>query len=133
MAYHTSAACHHLLPVRQSVCSPRRPRNQKKKIPGFIRQWPALPRFGIFLTVSVLPVPHVDDIDRYVVTRVDTLSGFYGIAQYRGFRDEPSFQIDEVVTKITELEFRLRPDVAGLIANQLKDQSARLTHVYVSG
>ena len=83
--------------------------------------------------MSVLPVPHVDDIDRYVVTRIDTLSGFYGIAQYRGFRDEPSFQIDEVVTKITELEFRLRPDGAGLIASQLRDQSARFTHVYVSG
>jgi KUP system potassium uptake protein len=101
--------------------------------PGFIRQWPALPRFGIFLTVSVLPVAHVEDADRYVVTRVDTLSGFYGVAQYRGFRDEPSFHIDEIVTKINELEVRLRPDRAGLIASQLRDQSVRLTHVYVSG
>jgi KUP system potassium uptake protein len=96
---------------------------------GFIRQWPALPRFGIFLTVSVLPVAHVDDTDRYVVTRVDTLSGFYGVAQYRGFRDEPSFHIDEIITKISELEVRLRPDRAGLIASQLREQSVRLTHV----
>jgi KUP system potassium uptake protein len=82
--------------------------------------------------VSVLPVAHVDDIDRYVVTRVDTLSGFYGVAQYQGFRDEPSFHIDEIITKINELEFRLRPDQAGLITSQLREQSVRLTHVYVS-
>ena len=102
-------------------------------MPGFVRQWPALPRFGIFLTVSVLPVAHVEDMDRYVVTRVDTISGFYGVAQYRGFRDEPSFHIDEIITKISELEVRLRPDRAGLIASQLREQSVRLTHVYVSG
>lgn len=99
---------------------------------GFIRQWPALPRFGIFLTVSVLPVAHVEDVDRYVVSRIDSLSGFYGVAQYRGFRDEPSFQIDEIVTKINEIELRLQPDGAELIASQLRDQSTRLTHVYVS-
>jgi KUP system potassium uptake protein len=83
--------------------------------------------------VSVLPVAHVDDVDRYVVNRVDTLSGFYGVLQYRGFRDEPSIHIDEIVTKISELEGRLRPDTAGLITSQLRDQAARLTHVYVSG
>jgi KUP system potassium uptake protein len=101
--------------------------------PGFIRQWPALPRFGIFLTVSVLPVAHVDDVDRYVVSRVDSLAGFYRVAQYQGFRDEPSFQINEIVTKIKELELRLRPDGAERIASQLRDQTPRLTHVYVSG
>jgi KUP system potassium uptake protein len=83
--------------------------------------------------VSVLPVAHVDDMDRYVVNRVDSLSGFYGVLQYRGFRDEPSIHIDEIVTKISELEGRLRPDTAGLIISQLRDQAARLTHVYVSG
>lgn len=83
--------------------------------------------------MSVLPVAHVDDADRYVVARVDTLSGFYGIAQYRGFRDEPTFNIDEIITKISELEVRQGPDAAGLITNQLREHSTRLTHVYVLG
>ena len=83
--------------------------------------------------MSVLPVAHVEDVDHYVVTCVNSLSGFYDIAQYRGFRDEPSFHIDEIVMKINKLEFHLRPDRAGLIASQLRNQSARLTHVYVSG
>lgn len=83
--------------------------------------------------MSVLPVAHVEDVDRYVLSRVDSLPGFYGVAQYRGFRDEPSFHVDEIVTKINELEFRLGPDGAGLIASQLRDHSVRPTHVYVSG
>jgi KUP system potassium uptake protein len=71
-------------------------------------------------------------VDRYVVTRVDSLPGFYGIAQYLGFRDEPSLDVDEIVTKINELEIRLGHDGAELIVSQLKDHSLRPTHVYVS-
>lgn len=100
--------------------------------PGFIRQWPALPRFGIFLTVSVLPVPRVEDVDRYVVSRVDSLPGFYGVSQYLGFREDPSLHIEEIVTKINELEVRRGREGAGLITSQLMDHSLRPTHVYVS-
>lgn len=125
--------CHRLSSVRQLVFSCQ-PRNQKQlpTIPGFIRQWPALPRFGIFLTVSVLPVAYVEQVDRYVITRVESLPGFYGVAQYLGFRDEPSLDVDEIVTKINELEIRLGHDGAELIVGQLKDHSLRPTHVYVS-
>lgn len=82
--------------------------------------------------MSVLPVAHVDDVDRYVVSRVDSLPGFYGVAQYRGFRDEPSLDVDEIVTKINEVEIRLGRDGAALVASQLRDHSLRPTHVYVS-
>jgi len=96
---------------------------------GFLRQWPSLPRFGIFLSVFVLPVAHVEDADRYVVGRIDSLPGFYGVAQYLGFRDTPEVHINEIVTKISELENRLGPDGAQRIVSQLVDQSRRPTHV----
>lgn len=82
--------------------------------------------------MSVLPVAHVEDVDRYVLSRVESLPGFYGVAQYLGFRDEPSLHVDEIVMKINELEVRLGHDGGGLIASQLKDHSLRPTHVYVS-
>jgi len=96
---------------------------------GFIRQWPALPHFGVFLTVSVLPVPRVQEEDRYVVDRVDSLPGFYGVAQYIGFRDEPALHVDEIVMKINELEVRRGPTSAGQIGNQLMEYSHKPTHV----
>ncbi|KAI9452350.1 potassium transporter [Lactarius psammicola] len=73
---------------------------------GFLRQWPSLPTFGVFLTTRVLPVPHVDEADRYVVSRVEVLPGFYGVAQYLGFRDEATLRIDEIVARVGELEGR---------------------------
>jgi hypothetical protein len=73
---------------------------------GFLRQWPSLPTFGIFLTTRVLPVPHVEHADRYVVSRVEVLPGFYGVAQYLGFRDEAALHFDEIVARVGELEER---------------------------
>jgi KUP system potassium uptake protein len=79
--------------------------------------------------VSVLPVPRVEDVDRYVVGRVDSLPGFYGVEQYIGFRDEPALYIDEIVTKISQLETRLDPVRAEQIMSQLGEYSRRPTHV----
>ncbi|KAI9441911.1 potassium transporter [Lactarius indigo] len=73
---------------------------------GFLRQWPSLPTFGVFLTTRVLPVPHVDEGDRYVVSRVEVLPGFYGVAQFLGFRDEAALRMDEIVARIGALEER---------------------------
>jgi KUP system potassium uptake protein len=76
-------------------------------------------------------VAHVQEEDRYVVGRVDSLPGFYGVAQYIGFRDESALHIDEIVMKINEVEARLEPTMAGQIRNQLMEYSGRPTHVYV--
>jgi hypothetical protein len=76
-------------------------------------------------------VAHVQEADRYVVGRVDSLLGFYSVAQYIGFRDEPSLQVDEIVLKINEVEARLGPNIAGQIGNHLMEYSRRPTHVYV--
>jgi KUP system potassium uptake protein len=67
-----------------------------------------------------------------VAHRVDTLAGFYAVAQYRGFRDGPQLRIDEIVTKIIEIESRPEPDGAQReqIVAQLRDLSRRPTHVY---
>ncbi|KAI9452283.1 potassium transporter [Lactarius psammicola] len=73
---------------------------------GFLRQWPSLPTFGVFLTTRVLPVPYVDDMDRYVVSRVEVLPGFYGVAQYLGFRDEAALRMNEIIARVGELEER---------------------------
>jgi len=95
----------------------------------FIRQWPALPRFGIFLTVYVLPMTHVKSGDRYQVGSIESLPGFYGVFECRGFRDEPAFDIDEIVMKIHELETRRGSDGTERITRLLMDHLRRPTHV----
>ena len=103
--------------------------------PGFLRQWPSLPAFGIFLTTRVLPVPHVEDADRYVVSRVEVLPGFYGVAQFLGFRDEAALHFDEIVARVAELEERYavreKHTDARHRVEQLLDLARRPTHVCV--
>ncbi|KAF8266790.1 potassium transporter [Lactarius quietus] len=100
---------------------------------GFLRQWPALPTFGVFLTTKVLPVPHVNSADRYVVSRVEVLPGFYGVAQYLGFRDQAALHMDEVIARIGEIEERYpdadRRAAARARIEQLVELARRPTHV----
>ncbi|KAH8984778.1 potassium transporter [Lactarius hatsudake] len=102
---------------------------------SFLRQWPSLPTFGVFLTTRVLPVPHVDDGDRYVVSRVDALPGFYGVMQYLGFRDETALHISNIVARIGELEERYAEVDASKLATvhrrvtQLQELARHPTHI----
>jgi len=100
---------------------------------GFLRQWPALPTFGVFLTTKVLPVPHVNDTDRYVVSSVEAIPGFYAVAQYLGFRDQAALRIDEVVARIRTIEERY-PDEERRAAGrarveQLAELARHPTHI----
>ncbi|KAI0060612.1 potassium transporter [Artomyces pyxidatus] len=96
---------------------------------SFIRQWPALPRFVIFLSVNVLPIGHVTLADRYVVDKIDTVPGFYGVSYYLGFRDEFEMQMDEIVKRLSALEARLNPTDAAELIKQLEAVASTSTHV----
>jgi hypothetical protein len=102
---------------------------------GFLRQWPSLPTFGVFLTTKVLPVPRVESADRYVVSRVEVLPGFFGVVQYLGFRDQAALHMDDIVARISALEER-HPDTDRRAAarariEQLEQLSRHPTHVCV--
>lgn len=90
----------------------------------------------MFLTTRVLPVPHVEDADRYVVSRVEALPGFYGVAQFLGFRDEAALRFDEIIARVGELEERhAYPDniaAARRRVEQLLELARHPTHVCVS-
>ncbi len=84
-------------------------------------------------------MPHVDEADRYVVSRVEVLPGFYGVAQYLGFRDEAALHINEIVARVGELEGRYaeadadgnkRAAVRRRVA-QLLELARHPTHMYV--
>ncbi|KAJ3576321.1 hypothetical protein NP233_g493 [Leucocoprinus birnbaumii] len=96
---------------------------------GFICQWPALPRFSVFITVHVLPVGHVTLDDRYVVEKVETLPGVYGVTYYLGFREYVDVEIDEIVKRISALEARLDTQGAAELIHDLHDVAAHHTHI----
>ncbi|CAE6360553.1 unnamed protein product [Rhizoctonia solani] len=73
---------------------------------AFLRQWPALPRVVIFLSVRIMPTARIPSEDRYTVTRVRSLPGFYGVTYFKGFRDDFQVNIDDVIEKLYDLELR---------------------------
>ncbi|KAI0032636.1 potassium transporter [Vararia minispora EC-137] len=96
---------------------------------SFIRQWPALPTFAIFLTVHVLPVAHVTLEERYVVKKLYSFPGFYGATYYLGYREEFAVEIDELVKRIDAVEAQVDPAHARNIIPQLHDLARSHTHV----
>ncbi|KAJ1300716.1 hypothetical protein OPQ81_002360 [Rhizoctonia solani] len=96
---------------------------------AFLRQWPALPRVVIFLSVRIMPTARVAPEDRYVVTRVRSLPGFYGVTYFKGFRDDFQVKIDDVIEKLYDLELRAAgPDSA----DALRAASKVTTHIVPS-
>ncbi|KAF8964236.1 potassium transporter [Flammula alnicola] len=96
---------------------------------GFIRQWPSLPRVVVFLSVCIVPTARVPMEDRYVVTKVRTVEGFYGVTYYIGFRDDFDVKVNDLVDKICELEAQLNPAGSPALIREIRAVSATTTHI----
>lgn len=47
----------------------------------------------VFLSVCVLPMARVPPDERYIVNKVRSLEGFYGVTYYLGYREEFDVQV----------------------------------------
>ncbi|KAG8998098.1 hypothetical protein FRB90_012379 [Tulasnella sp. 427] len=74
---------------------------------GFLKQWPSLPRVVIFLSVKTMNVNRIPAEERYVVSKVRTLQGFYGVTYALGFRDDFNMNVEEIIERICTLESRV--------------------------
>lgn len=96
---------------------------------GFVRQWPALPRVVIFLSVSVVPIARVPSEDRYAITKVRTVEGFYGVTAYLGFREEFDIRVGEIVDRICALELQLDPTQVNGAVEEIRAVALSTTHI----
>ncbi|KAG7440895.1 potassium transporter [Guyanagaster necrorhizus] len=96
---------------------------------GLIRQWPGLPEVLIFLSVSVLPVPRVPVGERYIISRVRSIEGFYGATYYIGYRDNFDVKIDDLLERICALEAHADPQNCGRIIKRIKEVAGNTTHI----
>ncbi|KAF8349491.1 potassium transporter [Amanita rubescens] len=96
---------------------------------GFIRQWPALPRVVIFLSVVVVPLAHISDEDRYVVRKVRSLDGIYGVTYYLGFREEFHVDADRLADRICASEIIANPNTDKAWLDEIKTLVGAATHI----
>ncbi|KAG8832168.1 hypothetical protein FRC17_001875, partial [Serendipita sp. 399] len=98
---------------------------------GFLKQWPALPRVVIFLSVRIMPIAHVEKEDQYRVTKVRSLPGFYGATYMKGYRDKFNVDIAALVELITVLELRSvdSKEDAAPVVEEIISASKNATHM----
>ncbi|KJA24112.1 hypothetical protein HYPSUDRAFT_39258 [Hypholoma sublateritium FD-334 SS-4] len=96
---------------------------------GFIRQWPSVPRVVIFLSVCIVPKARVPQEERYAVTKVRTVEGFYGVTYYIGFRDDYDVKIEDLIDKICTIEEQLNPTGSAHVIREIRAVSASATHI----
>ncbi|KAJ6585288.1 potassium transporter [Mycena capillaripes] len=96
---------------------------------GFIRQWPALPRVVIFLSVSVVPIARVPGEDRFAITKVRTVEGFYGVTAYLGFREKFDVRVDEIIERICALELQLDSRQLSGTVDEIRAVARSTTHI----
>ncbi|KAL4246799.1 Potassium transporter [Abortiporus biennis] len=96
---------------------------------GFLRQWPALPRVVIFLSVRVLPTPRIPSHERYAVSKVRTIQGFYGVTYHLGFRDDFDVKVEEIIEQICSIERRADPAGSAALIREIQEVAQNSTHI----
>ncbi|KAJ7486154.1 potassium transporter [Mycena galericulata] len=96
---------------------------------GFIRQWPALPRVVIFLSVSVVPIARVPREERYAITKVRTVAGFYGVTAYLGFREHFDIRVGDIIEEICALELQMDPRQLSGTVEEIRKAALSTTHI----
>ncbi|KAF8627713.1 hypothetical protein AX15_004284 [Amanita polypyramis BW_CC] len=96
---------------------------------GFIRQWPALPRVVVFLSICVIPIARISDEDRFVVRKVRSLEGIYGVTYYCGFREEFNIDVERLADRICSAEIQTNPKASKAWLNEIKALVSSATHI----
>ncbi|KZO92922.1 potassium transporter [Calocera viscosa TUFC12733] len=100
---------------------------------AFLKQWPALPRIVVFLSIKILPVARLPEHEeRYLITKVRTLNGFYGITYQIGFREDFDVKIEEIVAGLCAVEARYArddEDAQRMVAEVRVAAETSITHI----
>jgi len=96
---------------------------------NFIRHWPSMPHVVIFMSVRVLPTARVPLQERYEITRVRTLQGFYGVTYSLGYMDNFLVDINDVIDLICIYESRADPQNAEKKTQNIREAAQISTHI----
>jgi len=96
---------------------------------AFINQWPSLPKVVVFLSVCVLPVAKVPPEERYMVKKVRSIEGIYGVTYYLGFRDEFHIEHEALADKLCAAELQSGPNAKPAWLTEIRTLTRRTTHI----
>jgi hypothetical protein len=129
-SHHQSSACLLCLPPALARAAPRR--RPSRSVPILLLDPSADPAglcSQIFCSTRVAGIPHVALEDRYSVSRVRSLEGFYGVIVSAGYRDAPFDIVSELLPRITQLERLANPEHADARIVEVEDAARNATHI----
>nr|AOR51849.1 potassium transporter [Phaffia rhodozyma] len=110
--------------------------NTSKGIPHtfyqFLKGWPALPRVVIFASTEVTNAPHVALEDRYIITKVRSFEGIYGLTVRTGYRDQSRTNMADVVPYLIQAERQFDPKISFEKIKEIEQAAANTTQIMPS-
>lgn len=83
----------------------------------------------VFLSVRVTAVPHVPLGARYLVSKVRSVDGFYGVVMRKGYLDQLSPEVDQILERIYEIEVQYSSIDLEDRLRAIKEASLTTTHM----
>ncbi|KAJ8086092.1 hypothetical protein PM082_004911 [Marasmius tenuissimus] len=96
---------------------------------GFVRQWPGIPQILIFLSVSVRPSSVVPEHQRYVISKLGSMEGFYFVRYQIGYREPFDLKVDTLLPALYAFERQHDPQFGDAAVERIKAVSASFTHI----
>ncbi|KAF8584646.1 potassium transporter [Ramaria rubella] len=99
---------------------------------GFLKQYPALPRIVVFLSVRIMTVAKVPVEDRFIVNKVRSPEGFYGVTYQLGYRQDFDVDINVIIDDICKLERQYKgtnPRDSDEVIREIKEAAKNVTHI----
>ncbi|KAJ9120623.1 hypothetical protein QFC22_002552 [Naganishia vaughanmartiniae] len=84
---------------------------------------------GIFLSVRITAVPHVPLRERYLLSKVRSMDGFYGVVMRKGYLDMLAPEVDEILDRICEIEIQYSAVNLEERLKMIKQASLTTTHI----
>ncbi|KAF8519080.1 potassium transporter [Gautieria morchelliformis] len=96
---------------------------------GFLRQYPALPRIVVFLSVRIMNVSRISQENRFVVDKVRSMDGFYGVTYQIGYKDDFDVDTDAIVSHICKLEMQAKGVDSDVAIHEIREAAKQTTHI----
>ncbi|KAL0581213.1 hypothetical protein V5O48_000801 [Marasmius crinis-equi] len=96
---------------------------------GFVRQWPGIPQILIFLSVNVVPSHVVPEHQRYTISKLGSMEGFYFVRYQMGFREDFNLEVDTLLPALYAFERQHDPQDGEAAVERIKAVSSSFTHI----
>jgi KUP system potassium uptake protein len=85
----------------------------------------------VFLSTHIVAVPHLPLSSRYLLTKVRSVDGFYGVTMRKGYLDRMGPEVNEILERIVAIERMVGGNGLELRLAEIRTAGDRISHMWV--